>query len=1141
MERIIAHWKETGRWWQGEPEREFKRYLDNGGVIREAMRELKPLSTRAFSAQTENQEKAHTVDYEVLKREAKDAREMLIKMKAEQMRSKNSAFVPLHSISAYSFGRSSLYPEEIATYAFAGGMSAVAMVDRFSLAGSVTFARACKQTGVKPIIGASVEMEDGGELVLLIENQKGWKNLCRLLSVCHLDEPRLFPLCNWKRLQSHAEGLVCLSGGHYGPINQALMCGRSDEARQALQKLQSVFGRSHLFVEIERSFAPWEKHVNKKLIEIAREQQIQLVACGISTHAKKEDFAVQDALLCAETLCTVEEIIGRKPQRHETQKAVSEKPLRWINSERFFKSGREWERLFSDLPECIANTMAVAERFPDEPLPPRPPFPKFDEHPEHTLRSVVFQGANEKYKHITKPILSRLSGELRRINELGYASHFLAMWEACHWAKSKGMLYSARGSVVDSAVAFCLGLSRVDALKHDLHFDRFLPPDGSKRPDIDIDFEFRKRDDVREFFKQRYGEDKVAGISAIPTYQGRGIVRMIGKALMIPEQAIDYLAKRLHGSVSGRRMEDAIKARPELRDSGIPAERFLLLFDLASRIDGLPRGMATHSSGLIISSEPICETAPIMQAAIPNVPIIQWDKYSAKYFFDKYDVLCLRGQDVLAGTGHDTELISMEEPAVYDKFQQGDLIGIPQSASPAMRQAHIRLRTANLHDASLVQAGIRPGVGGAVKINALIKRRRGIEKYVYPHPLFEEILGLSYGIIVFQEQVDQLLQAFCGYTAGEAEEIREKIHKYRAQDWGQTVHDPIVSRCLEKGFSLEIAEHVFELVSGFRGYGFAQGHALAFAEISIRCVYCMEKYPSEYFAALLSAQPAGYYGPATIANEARHKGVAILGPCVNHSDNISKAHANDIRVGLHQIFALSENTRERILQHKPYRNLVDFCSKIRPNSNEIESLILCGALDSFCTNRRAMLWAIPELIAVAQSVKNQYELYGQSEITLPETPDFTPYEKAVLERAMLNMDVKTHLMAFERSRVKEKGALTCKEAMKLNDGDEAYVVGLAMRLRFPPTASGRRIVFFDLEDETALLNVTCFDETYQRDGHTIICSPFVTLQGVAQERDGHMAFLANRVFPFQLSNNQNEFAQERKAVHAEDFIMRKGR
>jgi error-prone DNA polymerase len=550
--------------------------------------------------------------------------------------------------------------------------------------------------------------------------------------------------------------------------------------------------------------------------------------------------------------------------------------------------------------------------------------------------------------------------------------------------------------------------------------------------------------------------------------------------------------------------------------------------------------MATHASGLILSSEPICDTAPLMQAAIPNVPIIQWDKFSAKHFFDKYDVLCLRGQDVLAGTGRDTETISMEDESVYQKFQQGDLIGIPQSASPAMRQAHIRLRTADLHDASLVQAGIRPGVGGAVKINTLIRRRRGLENYTYPHPLFEKILGISYGIIVFQEQVDQLLQTFCDFTAGEAEEIREKIHKFRAQDWAQNVREPIVSRCLKKRFSLSVAEHVFELVSGFQGYGFAQGHALAFAEISIRCVYCMENYPSEYFAALLSAQPAGYYGPATIANEARHKGVSILGPDVNESEELSTAQNRAIRIGLHQIYDLSQKTRENIVAMKPYENLIDFCEKTRPAANEIESLILCGALDRLHHNRRAMLWAIPDLVAASQFTSHQNALFTLCDIP-NNVQDFTPYERAVLERAMLGMDIKTHLMAFERERVSSKGALTCKQAMQLKDGEKALVVGLAMRLRFPPTASGRRIVFFDLEDETALLNVTCFDETYQRDGHAIICSPFVAIKGVAQDRDGHTAFLAQRVFPYTLQTDRQKFAEERKAVHAEDFIMRKGR
>lgn len=1141
MERLTAHWKEIGRWWHSEPEREIKKWVDKNGSLRESFREMPPLRTCIEESELERRD-AGTVDYELLKREERCAREALIQMRAKKMQGRDSRFVPLHSISAYSFGRSCVYPEEIATFALAGGMKAVAMVDRFSLAGAAAFVRSAKQVGIKPIVGATVEMEDGGELALLVQSATGWKSLCRLISECHLQEPRLFPLCSWNRLEKFSEGLVCLTGGHGGLINRSLMHGKEEFAVKTALKLIEIFGREQVRVELERSFAPWEVQVNRKLVKVAASLSLRTIACGISTHVRKEDFAVQDALMCSETLCTVEEIIGRKPQRDPTQKQVKEIPHRWMNAERHFKSGSEWEQVFEDHPECILETERLADRMPDNPLPQRAAFPAFDDHPEQTLRAITFASASKKYAQLSEPTRKRLNEELRRICDLGFANHFLAIWEACRWANSKGMLFSARGSVVDSAVAYCLGLSRIDAIRHNLHFDRFLPPDGSKRPDIDIDFEFRKRDDVRDFFKRRYGEDNVAGISAIPTYHGRGIVRMIGKALMIPPSAIDFLAKRMHGSVSGKRIRDAIAARPELRESGIPEERFLLLFDLASRIDGLPRGMAAHSSGLIISAEPICDIAPVMRSAIPNVPMIQWDKYSAKHFFDKYDILCLRGQDVLAGVGADVENICMETPAVYEKFREGDLIGIPQSASPAMRQAHMRLQTANLHDASLVQAGIRPGVGGAVKINSLIRRRRGLERHTYLHPLFEKILGLSYGIIVFQEQVDQLLQEFCGYTAGEAEDIRERIHKYRSQDWGQNVRGPIVDRCLKKGFPLEVAEHVYELVSGFRGYGFAQGHALAFAEISVRCVYCMEHYPAPYFAALLSAQPAGYYGPATIANEARHKGVAILGPDVNESKRLSFAADRGIRIGLHQIFDLSEGTLQRILCGAPYSSLAQFCEQVKPNSNEIESLILCGALDRFCSNRRAMLWAIPELAKIAR-LAHTNNLFGEKydAQVRSDVEDFTEYERAVLERAMLGLDIGVHIMAFERERVHAKGAISCAQAKQLQDGEEAYVVGLAMRLRFPPTASGKRVVFFDLEDETALLNVTCFDETYQRDGHTIVCSPFVTLCGIAQERDGHTAFLARRVYPYKPAGGRSGLAKERQAVRAEDFIMRKGR
>jgi error-prone DNA polymerase len=458
-----------------------------------------------------------------------------------------------------------------------------------------------------------------------------------------------------------------------------------------------------------------------------------------------------------------------------------------------------------------------------------------------------------------------------------------------------------------------------------------------------------------------------------------------------------------------------------------------------------------------------------------------------------------------------------------------------------MRQAHMRLRSRNLHDVSLVQAGIRPGVGGAVKINELIRRRRSEKPYQFSHPLFEAVLGISYGIIVFQEQVDQLLQAFCAYTSGEAETIREGIHKRRAESWDETIRDEVIERCLSNGFDRSIADEVFELVSGFKGYGFAQGHALAFADMSVRCVYCQQHYPAEYFAALLSAQPAGYYGPGTIANEARIRNVPILPIDVNASFDKFAVEDGGIRVGLMQQYQLSSRTRQRILENKPYRSIFDFARKVRPNSNELECLILSGAFGCLHANGRALLWSLPNAVADAKAAHGR--LFEPPDPAIDNTvQDFSEYEKAVLERSMLGLDIEKHLMSFERHRVAERGAVTAATAREeLKNRHKAVVVGHAMRLRFPPTSSGRTVVFFDLEDETGLLNVTCFEETYKKYGKAIVCSPFVTLRGEAQERDGSMAFLAHHVYPYRLSSDRENLAVERKAVHAEDFIHRGGR
>jgi error-prone DNA polymerase len=342
------------------------------------------------------------------------------------------------------------------------------------------------------------------------------------------------------------------------------------------------------------------------------------------------------------------------------------------------------------------------------------------------------------------------------------------------------------------------------------------------------------------------------------------------------------------------------------------------------------------------------------------------------------------------------------------------------------------------------------------------------------------------------------------------------------------VRDDIVAKIMSNGFDSKTANEVYDLVAVFQGYGFAQGHALAFAEISIRSVWCQQNYPTEYFTALLNAQPAGYYGPSTIANEARLRGVEIRRPDVeisqaeftveDVSENQLVLPRGGIRVGLNQISNISNELRAKIIASRdlPFSSFHEFVARTEPNRDELECLILCGALDSLHSNRRAMLWSIPDAMDYlhARRSSNSLGLIQPPAPIASGIEDFTPTEKAVYERALLGLDVERHLMHFERSRVTERGGMTAAEAGNLTAGTKTFVVGNPIRLRFPPTASGKRVVFFDLEDETGLLNVTCFDDTYQMDGHAIICSQYVTVRGQAQDRDGHIAFLASRVFPY---------------------------
>ena len=1138
---LSARWREAGEWWDGEAAQEWIRYVSAGSRREESLdlgfRHL-PFVTGA------SEEVDHSEDWSLRTRKLRDGK-MKHPFASEPPRLysalpagvSDAPYVPLHIASGYDFGRGVMLPEEAVQFAVMNGLPGLCIADRFSLVGAVELARGCRDSGIHPLIGASFELETGGEIVLIAQSKRGYVGLSTLITRCHLEEERLLPILRLQHLWSLCEDLICLTGGSHGPLLPMLLKGQIDSARNFLGLLREHFGRDRLYLEADFAYQPWDIAHLRGLCQLSKEMELSMVAGGLVTHARRHHFPVQEVIGCAHNLSLIHEVKGRKPRFHEDGF-----PFRSINAERFLRTPFEINELYSEIPELVSNSLQLLSKCDKDVMPSRTTLPKLFDDPENALREVTYAGAHQKYPLMTTGIRRRIDLEVERICRLQYADHFLTIWDACRWASRRGYQFSGRGSVVDSVVAYCLDLSRIDAYKHRLHFDRFLPADGTKRPDIDIDFPAKRRNEVRSYMVQKYGEERVATVAAIGAYCTRGIIREVGKVFGLPDSTISFLSKRVHGGIAPDKLEAALEKRPELKGSNIPKERFRWVLSLAERMMDIPRNMRAHSSGVVISSRPLHETVPVMWSATEdpnggNLRIIQWDKRSAKHYFDKFDILCLRGQDVLEGTQDrvvvrdrtfDVANLPSDDPDVYATMRSGELIGIPQSASPAMRQAHIRLKTKNLEDASLVQAGIRPGVGGAVKLNEMIARRHG-KPFTFSHPDLEEILGITYGIIVFQEQVDQLLQKFAGYSGGEAEDTREQIHKRRREDFGREIRERVLARIQANGYGLQVAEEVFELIAGFKGYGFAQGHALAFAEISVRSIYCQQHYPAEYFASLLDAQPAGYYGPCTLVNEARNRGVAVLPVDVNLSEvgfaveNVKSTMDpqivvpnGGIRVALAQISGLNRELQLRISLARPFESVFDFAMKTNPDRDDLERLILVGAFDELQPNRRQLLWALPAILDYARAFNTPGTLpLGAPIPLLPEgIVDFNEAERAIHERRYLDLDIDQHLMSFERERVASRGGVTTTVARRLENGRKAIVVGNPIRLRFPPTPSGKRVVFFDLEDETGLLNVTCFDETYQRDGHAIVCSPYVTIIGEAQVRDDHVAFLASRVFPY---------------------------
>ncbi|MDD4588339.1 MAG: DNA polymerase III subunit alpha [Heliobacteriaceae bacterium] len=1036
-------------------------------------------------------------------------------------------FAHLHCHSPFSFldGASSL--TDLVATAAKLEIPALALTDHDNLCGAFQFQRLALAAGIKPITGVELTITSclphpiPGEtfhITLLAGNPTGYQNLCRLLSQAHLDNPRGRPQIAFTALTQNREGLFCLSGCRRGEIPALLLKRHYQEALAAATRYRAVFGPA-FYLELIADFLPGSRGLITLLRQLADHLEIPVVATNNVHYAVKEHFPYQDLLTCVRTLTTLD----------------TPHPERRLNAENYLKSPRQMQELFPACPQAITNTLLLAEQCAPSLPGGEHLFPLFPVPPGTTagalLTDLTRQGAQKRYGSLTPTIRERLDHELAIINRLGFADYFLLVWDLVRFARRAGIRLAGRGSAADSAVAYCLGITEVDAISRNLLFERFLSLEQARKPDIDIDFDSRHRDRVALYLTQKYGAAYVAGISTYNTFRARGAVRDLGKAFNFPPAELDNLAKSLPGMLPARDIPAAFDRFPELKNAAFDRKHLAPLLTACTHVCGFPRFLGTHLGGIVVSRLPLNSLVPL-QTAAKGIVITQYDKESIEETgLVKLDLLSLRTLAVVEDTAAavretgetlDYDRLPLNDPATYRRLGSGDTIGIFQLESPAQRALQSRLGATNMEDIIASVALIRPGPIQGDMVGPFIRRRQGLEPVNYLHPELEPILKNTYGVVLFQEQVLQIVTTLARFTPGEADRLRRLMSHRRSFTDMAAIGEEFVRRCTTRGISPEKAREIFQLVQGYAGYGFCEAHAAAFATTAYKTAYLVEHHPAAFFTALLNHQPTGFYPAHTIINAARLRRVAILPLDINLSDGpylTMPQTPPGIRVGLAAVSGMRTTVLQAILKERaeggPFLSFTDFQQRVTIPRDLTERLILAGAFDSLCPHRKSLLWQIPGRGKNPATATGLFPRLPAWEAGPALPGDFSPWEKICQEYAVLGIFQGLHPLAYWRPLLHRQGISPAAVLPRLRTGRQVTIAGLVIRPHRPPTRSGKTVVFFSLEDETGLAEITLFSEGYRRFGQLLfgpVRSPLKVTGTVSRPAPaGQPALIAHRI------------------------------
>jgi DNA polymerase-3 subunit alpha len=1036
---------------------------------------------------------------------------------------------------------------------------AVAVTDHGNLFAAANFYHEAVTKGVKPIIGCEVYVARGSRhektsdpeapgagranhLLLLCENNDGYRNLLKLVSSGFLEGFYYKPRIDHALLAQHSRGLLALSSCLRGEVAEALADGKYEDAREAAYRLRDIFGKGNFFLEVQDQGLEVEKRVNTDLVRLSKETGIPLAATNDCHYLTQADSKAQEVLLCIQTGKTMSE-----PSR-----------MKFATDQFYYKTPEEMARVFRELPDAVERTVVIADRCNVKIERVANPFPEFKvpsgETADSYFEKVTRQGFAERVPHLEAiaaqgrlraPLADyerRLSDEIEMIKQMRFAGYFLIVWDFIRYARAQGVpVGPGRGSAAGSLVSYALRITDVDPLQYGLLFERFLNPERISLPDIDIDFCMLRRGEVINYVTEKYGRDNVAQIITFGTMAAKAAIKDVGRALDMPFAEVDRLAKLVPQQLNIT-LDEALKQSPQLRSAGQKDEKVGELLEIAQRLEGFARHASTHAAGVVISPQPLTEIVPLYKSnrdeittqydmnALERIGLLKMDFLGLTTLTVLRDTVKLVKQN--RGVELDLDALPLDDAATYALFARAETSGIFQFESHGMRDILRKYQPARLEDLTALNALYRPGPIQGGMIDDFIQRKHGKKRVTYELPEVKDILEETYGVILYQEQVMQIANRLAGFSLGDADILRRAMGKKKPEEMAKQ-KEKFLSGCAARNVPAKKAERIFDLMAEFAGYGFNKSHSCAYALLAYQTAYLKVHYPVEFMAAMMTAETGNTEKVVKYINEARGMGITVLPPDVNQSDVDFTPVGQAIRFGMRAIKNVGENTVRGILDARAqlgrFTSLFQFCESVDPrlmNRRVLESLIRAGALDSLGSRRAQLFAVIDRAMERGQKLhrdrsSGQHGLFGgggpaveePATDSLPDLEEWPEHELLAGEYATLGFYVSGHPLARYAGRLQELKVVELASIDEGLNGKEIAVCGLIQGVRMMRNRDGKPWAIVSLQDMSGFLELMVFWKAYEDYGSQLRKDAAVLVNGRVQVEDTGTRLMVSRVRP----------------------------